>query len=121
MWRALRGRLSRPPTDVEPEVPSLSRRRVQEMLKGAFNAVTARDVQLLCLFSAGLENQHNYRRQILDALPGAEFGSLLRLEYFADSDHTFSSMRNRTRMIDLLCDWFSTVTFPAAAHTPRPS
>jgi pimeloyl-ACP methyl ester carboxylesterase len=119
MWRTLRGQRASLATDVEPEIPLMSRRQVQAMLEGAFNAVTTRDVQILCLFSAGLEKQHNYRTQILDALPGAQFGSLLRLEYFADSDHTFSSARNRARMIDLLCDWFATVTFPAASHAPR--
>ena len=93
--------------------------RSRKYYERAFNAVTARGVQLLCLFTAGLEDQYNYRTQILDALPGVRFESLLRLEYFGDSDHTFSETRNRTRMIDLLRDWFSVVTFPDAARAPR--
>lgn len=117
--RGLRGRFARLRIERELESPLIGRKAVQSLLEGAFNTVTARDVHILCLFTAGLEKQHNYRTQILDALPGVDFRSLLRLEYFADSDHTFSSTRNRARMINLLCDWFSTVTFAAAPHTPR--
>ena len=119
MWRRIQEQLFRLPMDADPGVPSLSRTQVQATLEGAFNTVLRRGVQLLCLFTGGLEEQHNYREQILDALPGVEFGSLLRLEYFGDSDHTFSSARNRARMIGLLTEWFSVVTFPDAARAPR--
>jgi pimeloyl-ACP methyl ester carboxylesterase len=111
MWHRLRERLLRLPIEADP-TPMFTREQIRELLENDINAVTARGVQLLCLFTGGLEEQHNYRTQMLDALPGARFGSLLRLEYFGDSDHTFSSSRNRARMIDLLSDWVSAVTFP---------
>jgi pimeloyl-ACP methyl ester carboxylesterase len=119
MWRWIHGRVDDLPSDIDRDIRSVSRAEMQTVLESAFNAVIARGVQLLCVFTAGLEQQHNYKTQMLDALPAVRFRSLLRLEYFADCDHTFSSARNRTRMIDLLCEWFSTATFPEPARTPR--
>ncbi len=58
---------------------------------------------------------------MLDALPGISFGSLLRLEYFSDSDHTFSSERNRTRMMDLVLGWIDSSKFPPAGRAAPPA
>ena len=77
-----------------------------------FRAIVARGVPTLAIFTGGLEGQHNYRSQILHALPGLDFEDRLQLEYFADSDHTFSNAANRQRMIDLVTRWYRTAPRP---------
>jgi pimeloyl-ACP methyl ester carboxylesterase len=118
MWRALRARLALTQMGSELEPPGPARAEVQATLDRAFRPILAREAQVLCVFTAGLEEQHNYRGQLLDALPDVPFGNLLRLEYFADSDHTFSSGRNRARIMELVLEWIGASKFPDAPRAP---
>lgn len=119
VWGRLRQKVLQRPTNGDRRKQSSGRDASRTLLTSAFNTVTSRGVPLVCVFTGGLEGQHNYRTQILDAFPGVRFGSLLRLEYYPDSDHTFSSARNRARLIGLLCEWCSAAAFPGEA--PRPA
>ncbi|MGE0158282.1 MAG: alpha/beta fold hydrolase [Gemmatimonadales bacterium] len=102
---------------------------IRDALDARFRATIARGVPTLAIFTGGLEGQHNYRHQLLHALPGVDFGDRLQLEYFADSDHTFSNAATRQAMIDLVARWFHTAKRPirpaangdTAAETPATS
>jgi pimeloyl-ACP methyl ester carboxylesterase len=126
VWRALKRRLAPPARgdeSKEADAPSLSIREIQAILDRAFRAALERGVRLLGVFTAGMERQHNYREQLLDAFPRIPFGGLLRLEYFSDADHTFSAEAPRTRLIRLIEDWMQTTPFPlpTAPEPPPPA
>jgi pimeloyl-ACP methyl ester carboxylesterase len=115
VWRALKRRFAPPARGdegTEADTPPLSRRRIQAILERAFRAALERGVRLLGVFTAGMEKQHNYREQLLDAFPRVPFGRLLRLEYFSNADHTFSAEAERTRLIRLVEFWTQTTPFP---------
>ena len=57
------------------------------------------------MFTGDLEAQHNYRDQIVDALPEVPFGDGLELHYFHDADHTFSREGDRGRLISIIVQW----------------
>jgi hypothetical protein len=65
----------------------------------------ARRTPMLVVFTAGLEEQHNYSTQLFDAFPELDFGDRLRLEWFSDSGHTFAAEPQRKRMIELAVSW----------------
>jgi len=91
---------------------------VRAFLENAYgNAVQGRN-QLLAIFTAGLKYQHNYRRQLLDAMPTVPFGKQLRLEYFARCDHTFTFASDRRRLFEMVKTWLRTTKFVDRAAAP---
>ena len=87
--------------------PSMSAEEGRALLAGAFRPLIARKVPILAAFTAGLEDQHNYPRQLFDAFPEIDFGDFVVPEWFPNPDHTFSSMSNRRRLRGLVVDWMS--------------
>ena len=77
-------------------------------------------MQICAIFTAGLEDRHNYRDQLRDAFPQVAFGDQLRLDYFHDSDHMFTSEAARERLVDLVADWACGTVFPLEGQ-PRSS
>jgi pimeloyl-ACP methyl ester carboxylesterase len=86
-------------------IRQLTSKKVREFLENGYRAALARDNRLLAVFTGGLEAQHCYREQLLDAFPTVPFGSRLRLEYFGDADHMFESKAQRGALIDLITGW----------------
>jgi hypothetical protein len=117
LWRALKGRLAPGGTREEAAQnlpvlePDLGGRPLAGTFEHAFVAALKRGVQVLAIFTGGLRKQHNYREQLLDAFPRVPFGTLLRLEYFADSDHTFTPEAVRARFIRLVREWVRSAAF----------
>ena len=116
LWRALLGRLAPGGAQGEEQrlpvlQPDLGGRPLAETFEHAFVVALNRGVQVLAIFTGGLKKQHNYREQMLDAFPRAPFGTLLRLEYFADSDHTFTPEAVRARFIRLVREWVNSAAF----------
>lgn len=91
--------------------PDLQSPEVRAVLEGAYRAALSRGVQFLMAFTSGLEEQHNYREQVLDAFPGVAFGNRLRLEYFEGAEHTFTSEVHRARLLRLVVDWAGSTAF----------
>ncbi|HLS57717.1 MAG TPA: alpha/beta fold hydrolase [Zeimonas sp.] len=115
MWFWMKTRMAGaprpPPESFEPDLQSAE---IRAYLEGVYRSSVERGVQFLAVFTAGHERIHNYREQLLDAFPGVRFGERLRLEYFGDSDHTFTPGVARERLVRLVVDWASGANFPTA-------
>lgn len=119
VWHAMKRRMSPAPAEADAEVrgPSLEDPKVRAFLQNAYGCALNSGAQLLAVLTADRERQHNHRRQLLDAFPQLSFGKQLRLEYFKDCDHTFTSAANRARLIDLVVAWVKVTPFRSS---PRP-
>ncbi len=115
VWNALKRRVGRQPeaTRVEPEAqgPTLEHPEVRAFLQNAYARALASEVQMLAVLTSDRQRQHNHRRQLLDAFPGLSFKGQLRLEYFRDCDHTFTSEANRHRLIQMMLEWLKATPF----------
>ena len=106
----------------DPVVPNLwpDEAALRPYVENAYRRAIQTRTQLLAVFTAGVDDQHNYRRQLLDAMPNVPFGSQLRLEYFDGCDHTFTLAADRRRLFDTVEGWLRTTSF-VAAEDPPPS
>ena len=73
-------------------------------LAESYRTASMRSVNMLAVFTS-VSVRHTYQRQILDAFPEAGSGGRLRLEYFPDSDHLFSTQNARERLYHVIGDW----------------
>jgi alpha/beta superfamily hydrolase len=73
-------------------------------LRRCYTTAVERGVRMLAIFTS-VSARHSYYRQILDAFPAAASSNALRLEYFQDSDHVFSSLEARTRLNRVVLEW----------------
>jgi pimeloyl-ACP methyl ester carboxylesterase len=89
----------------EAWMPDLQGPEVHAELERAYKAALGQGVQFLMAFTSGLEEQHNYREQVLHAFPGVAFGDRLRLEYFEGAEHTFTAVADRARLFRLVSEW----------------
>lgn len=85
--------------------PQLETPEAIAFLEQTYQKGVTNGAEMLAVFTGGHSFQHNYRRQLLDALPKVDFGKQLDLHYFKDSDHTFTYVRHRKRLFSLLDDW----------------
>ena len=116
-WRTLLSRDVRAAGADGDEVqrPLLDRPKVRAFLEQVYAQAAAQAVQMLAVFTSGPQYRHNSARQLLEAFPNVRFGRRLRLEYLSDSDHTFSSEANRTRLMELIVDWARATQFGPGA------
>ena len=116
-WRTLLSRDVRAAGADGDEVqrPLLDQPKVRAFLEQVYAQAAAQAVQMLAVFTSGPQYRHNSARQLLEAFPNVRFGGRLRLEYFSDSDHTFSSEANRTRLMELIVDWARATQFGPGA------
>jgi dienelactone hydrolase len=98
---------------------NLSDPAIRSFLQNAYQRSMDLRIQCLAVFTSGLQHQHNYRRQILDAFPAVPFGDQLQLEYFAGSDHLFTSEADRKRLFSTVMAWAQTAHFTREAGTER--
>jgi pimeloyl-ACP methyl ester carboxylesterase len=73
-------------------------------LAQSYRTASMRSVNMLAVFTS-VSVRHTYQRQILDAFPEAGAAGRLRLEYFPDSDHLFSTPNARDRLYHVIEDW----------------
>ena len=85
--------------------------QVRAFFEKAYGDAIGGGNQLLAIFTGGLKYQHNYRRQLLDAMPNVRFGKQLHLEYFARCDHTFTISEDRHRMFEIVKAWLTATRF----------
>jgi pimeloyl-ACP methyl ester carboxylesterase len=98
---------------------NLSDPAVRSFLQNAYQRSMEMGMQCLAVFTSGLPHQHNYRRQIFDAFPTVPFSGQLQLEYFAGSDHVFTSETDRKRLFDIVMAWVQTTDFVEQAVSER--
>jgi dienelactone hydrolase len=80
----------------------------------ALQRLIDRRVQLMFVFTGGVNHVYNYRDQLFDLLPGIDFRRQLRLEYMPHTDHAVSDRASRASLLDAIGEWAATTTFPAA-------
>jgi pimeloyl-ACP methyl ester carboxylesterase len=71
----------------------------------SIEALVARNVHMMLVFTGGVNHQYNYYEQLHDLLPGLDFRGLLRLHYMPDTDHTVSDVAGRATLLARLVDW----------------
>jgi hypothetical protein len=93
------------------------------MTRGEVEQVMAtlleRDVQMLCAFSAGLEENYNHRGQFAALFPDLAAAPETTVEFFPHADHTFSDRDQQRALIRLVREWMSTRFAPASAVSAR--
>jgi pimeloyl-ACP methyl ester carboxylesterase len=90
--------------------------RARRKLERLYRNSLERDIALLVVLTGGeLAARQTYREQLLDAFPGLTFEGGLRLEHFADSDHTFSPPQARERLNAMTLDWLAGTPFRRSA------
>jgi pimeloyl-ACP methyl ester carboxylesterase len=65
-----------------------------------------RGIRILAAFTS-ISPRQTYRQQMLDAFPDVAFKDRLKMEFFPDSDHLFSSAKDRSRLNGVIVDWLS--------------
>jgi dienelactone hydrolase len=78
-------------------------------------------IQILAVFTEETTRQ-TYREQMIDAFPNVSFGEQLQLEFFQNSDHTFTLANDRSKLIRLVLEWIKTTKFnnrPRASANSR--
>jgi pimeloyl-ACP methyl ester carboxylesterase len=111
-WKGLRKLLGLAHDDAwERHRLDLNAPAIRVFLQNAYQRSMDLGIQCLAVFTSGLGHQHNYRRQILDAFPTVPFTGRLRLEYFAGSDHVFTSEADRKRLFGIVMAWAQATNF----------
>lgn len=114
-WARLRHRFgghAAEPRDGQFAQPQLESPEAIAFLEQTYQKAITNGGEMLAVFTGGHSFQHNYRRQLWDALPNVKFGKQLDLRYFKDSDHTFTYVHHRERLFSLIDDWLDR-KFPA--------
>ena len=82
----------------------------QGSAEAALKELIDRGVQLMLVFTGGVNHVYNYRDQLFDLLPGLDFRGQLRLEYMPDTDHAVSDRASRAGLLAAIGEW-ATATF----------
>ena len=116
VWRRSLGRLRS--LAVAHAASGQSEQRVQpdaplapEDIRASLTQVIGRGVQLMLVFTGGVNHVYNYRNQLFDLLPGLDFRDQLRLEFMPQTDHTVSDAQSRADLLQAMGDWMGTA-FP---------
>jgi hypothetical protein len=71
----------------------------------ALDALIARDVRLLFLFTAGMPGNYNHRSQFRRTFPRAAKHPALTHAFLPEADHLFATHASRSRVIQIVRDW----------------
>ncbi len=86
----------------------------------SLNDALGRGLQLMMVFTGGVNHVYNYERQLYDLMPSVNFRDQLRLIYMPDTDHTVSDTVGRRRLMDSAGEWLQSVSPKfAAADMPE--
>lgn len=86
--------------------------------RAALEQLLDRGAQLMLVFTGGVNQQYNYRRQLFDLLPGLDFRDQLQLDFIPDTDHTVGDGPSRATLVRAIGDWMTlrfSVNRPAKA------
>ncbi|MCP4091457.1 MAG: hypothetical protein GY746_16965 [Gammaproteobacteria bacterium] len=79
----------------------------KQLVKQQLEQLVSRRVQLLQIFT-GASQGYNYQQQFQDAFRSVDFGTCIKVEYFENSDHTFTLLNDRDALTSLIVDWMNT-------------
>jgi len=112
LWQARGQRMGGGPAAEEAEEGAradLDTPQARAFLSQAYLAAQATGNHFLVVLTAEREDYHNYREQLLDAFPEVPFGDRLQLEYWEDTDHTFTPEGSRGRVVERILSWMKSV------------
>jgi dienelactone hydrolase len=118
--RALRAKPDPGPAESEPVEPGLNDDELRSQFEPHYRQCVLAGVKILALFTGGLQANHNYREQFIDAFSGVAFGDRLTLEYAPQVDHTFSLEANRELLQQTVLRWLQTASFSQADRVEQP-
>ena len=76
----------------------------QKQIAQEISEMILRDVRILNIYSGEITG-YNYARQYLDMFKSVNFMGKMKLLFFKDADHTFSSIAERKNLMDCICNW----------------
>ncbi|MEO7360728.1 MAG: alpha/beta fold hydrolase [Gemmatimonadaceae bacterium] len=76
-------------------------------VREAIEQMLDRGVQLMMVFTGGVNYVYNYDKQLYDLLPGLDFRDQLLLLYMPETDHTVSDMSGRAKLIQSVGTWLN--------------
>lgn len=91
----------------------------KEGLERELRRLVRREVRMLQIFTGGLEELCTYRGQFRDAFRSVDFRGLLREEFFAGADHTFTSLEEQRSLEETVVGW-AQEGWPVRSQASRP-
>ena len=76
-----------------------------ERTRADLEAMAARGVRVLVIYSAGQYLYYNYAEQFDEAFDGADFRGLVTSRFFPASNHTFTRHAHRDELVNTIADW----------------
>lgn len=87
----------------------------REEVEAQLQALVARDVRMLNIFSDGQPEHINHGAQYAKAFPSVDFRDLLTVDYVRHAEHTFTDLGDQARIEELVSRW-AEVTRPPVAR-----
>jgi hypothetical protein len=78
----------------------------REQFAADLGALVARNVQLLFIYTAGVDRYYNHDGQLAESVPEVNFDGLVDTAYFEDSDHTITELESKARLVATTVTWF---------------
>jgi pimeloyl-ACP methyl ester carboxylesterase len=97
----------------EPQYVSLQSPTARAHLERVYQRSVDCGIEFLAIFTGGTSHRQTYREQLLDAFPGVNFRTRLRLEFFTNCDHTFSREADRRALVRAVAEWMQETPFRA--------
>ena len=92
-----------------------------EQARASIERVLDRGVQLMLVFTGGVNHVYNYRNQLFDLLPGVNFRDQLNLIFMPETDHTVGDLPSRQKLLQSIGEWMTRCfpTSPAPNAAPK--
>ena len=87
-------------------------------VKREIQSLVDRGMQLLYLYSGGVENYYNYSGQFFDMFKGLNPRGRIAVEYCPNVDHTYTFAEDRERMYTRVIHWYSSRTWNIDSRNP---
>lgn len=103
----------------QTEALTLENLQFDPYLAQCYKDSVTRGIRMLAAFTS-ISPRQTYRQQMLDAFPDVQFKDLLTLEFFPESDHLFSAQRERSKLNQVIMEWFgSALDRGMSAQVPK--
>jgi pimeloyl-ACP methyl ester carboxylesterase len=106
--------------DPDPMADGASIAPTRNEMRDGLRALIAREVELLVVYTGGVEVIYNYRRQFHDLFPEEARSPRVRVEFRPESDHTFSAERHKRWLMDLVTGWFGGIAGRLSVGSGQP-
>ncbi len=75
-------------------------------VRGEIQSLVDRGMQMLYVYTGGVEDYYNYPNQFFDMFRGLKSRGNIEVEYFPYADHTYTFAEDRARMIARVITWY---------------